>query len=138
MNSSARIAAARYAAAYDGLSNSIKQAEQYALELKNARQVLAGVRTHMQSPRVSTTHKKLIVQETLQQWPHATALICMLLDAKRYILLDEIYAQVNFIRRPQGYFPGGNYLCARTQPSPTAGGPACIIQPVWAYGRSSF
>lgn len=94
MNSSQRIAAARYAAAYDGLSTSIKQAEQNALQLKNATQVLAGVRIQMQSPRVPTMHKKLIVQETLKQWPQAVSFICVLLDAKRYFLLDEICAQV--------------------------------------------
>lgn len=94
MNSSQRIAAARYAVAYDSLSTSVSQAEQNARQLETAVRILAGVRGQMQSPRVSTMYKKLIVQETLKQWPQAVSLICVLLDAKRYMLLDEICAQV--------------------------------------------
>lgn len=94
MNSSQRIAAARYAAAYDGLSTSVQQAEQNARQLETAARILSGVRAQMQSPRVSLMHKKLIIQETLKEYPQAAHFICVLLDAKRYVLLDEICAQV--------------------------------------------
>ncbi len=94
MNSSLRIAAARYAAAYDSLSTSVAQAEQNTRQLAYATQILSGVRMQMQSPRVSTTHKKLIIQEALKEYPQAAAFISVLLDAKRYGLLDEICTQV--------------------------------------------
>ncbi len=94
MNSSQRIAAARYAATYDGLSTSVQQAEQNARQLETAARILSGVRAQMQSPRVPLMHKKLIIQETLKEYPQAVRFICVLLDAKRYVLLDEICAQV--------------------------------------------
>ena len=94
MNSSQRIAAARYAAAYDGMSKSVKQAQQNADQLKTTVQILSGVRNLMQSPRVSTTNKKLIIQETLQDYPQAASFVCVLLDAKRYGLLEEVCNQV--------------------------------------------
>lgn len=94
MNSQERIAAARYAAAYDSLSDSVAQAEENAAELKAATAILAGVRTQMQSPRISTVHKKLIIQETLKELPQASAFIGVLLEAKRYFLLEPICTQV--------------------------------------------
>lgn len=94
MNSSQRIAAARYAAAYDSLSTSVQQAERNADQLLTVTKILSEVRGQMQSPRISTAHKKLIVQETLQEYPQAASFIGVLLDAKRYGLLEEICSQV--------------------------------------------
>ena len=94
MNSSQRIAAARYAAAYDELSTSIEQAKVRAQELTTAAQILAAVAAPMQSPRLALAQKKLILQETLKELPTASAFIGVLLSAKRYNLLPEICRQV--------------------------------------------
>ncbi|MBP5429520.1 MAG: ATP synthase F1 subunit delta [Elusimicrobiaceae bacterium] len=90
MNSSQRMAAKRYALAYDETSPSLAQAQARAQELFSAVQILAGVSVPMQSPRISSVHKKLIINETLRDWPHAAAFINVLIDAKRYHLLPEI------------------------------------------------
>ena len=50
MNSQQRIAACRYAAAYDGLSTSLEQAQQNAAQLDRAAQILSGVDAQMQNP----------------------------------------------------------------------------------------
>lgn len=94
MNSSQRIAAARYAAAYDELSTTLEQAEARAHELTTAVQILAGVAAPMQSPRIPLAQKKLILQESLKELPSASAFIGVLLSAKRYNLLSEICRQV--------------------------------------------
>lgn len=94
MNSSQRIAAARYAAAYDELSTTVEQAEGRARELTTATQILAGVSATMQNPRLALTQKKLILQEALKELPAASAFIGVLLSAKRYNLLPEICNRV--------------------------------------------
>ena len=95
MNSQQRIAASRYAAAYDSLSVSLEQAEKNAAQLDTALQILSGIEAHMQSPRISSTHKKLVLQETLKEIPTASAFISVLISAKRYNLLTEICKQVH-------------------------------------------
>ncbi|MBR5151596.1 MAG: ATP synthase F1 subunit delta [Elusimicrobiaceae bacterium] len=95
MNSQQRIAAARYAAAYDSLSTSLSQAQQNVAQLDGAVRILAGVEAYMQSPRIISAHKKLVLQETLKQFPTACAFICVLISAKRYNLLAEICKQVH-------------------------------------------
>ena len=57
MKSQERIAAARYAAAYDGLSTSTEQAEANARQLQQAAQILNGVRAQLQDPRLPAAHK---------------------------------------------------------------------------------
>ena len=94
MNSSQRIAAQRYALAYDEISTSVKQAEAYARQLQTAVQILAGIAAQMQNPRISTAQKKLVLNETLKSLPQACAFINVLLDAKRYALLPEICNRV--------------------------------------------
>ena len=94
MNSSQRIIAKRYALAYDATSATVQEAQERAQQLRLAVQILQGVRVQMQSPRISLVHKKLIVQESLRELPQAVAFIHVLLDAKRYELLPEIYACV--------------------------------------------
>lgn len=95
MNSQQRIAASRYAAAYDSLSSSLQQAEKNAAQLDAAFQILSGVNSHMQNPRISPAHKKLVVQETLKDFPSASSFIAVLISAKRYNLLAEICKQVH-------------------------------------------
>lgn len=95
MNSQQRIAASRYAAAYDALSTSLEQAQKNAAQLDQAVRILAGVNGLMQSPRISSAHKKLIIQETLKEIPAASLFIRVLIDAKRYELLSEICRRVH-------------------------------------------
>lgn len=95
MNSQQRIAASRYAAAYDALSSSLKEAENNASQLDRAVRILSGVNGLMQSPRISSAHKKLVLQETLKEIPVASSFIRVLIDAKRYELLSEICKHVH-------------------------------------------
>lgn len=95
MNSQQRIAAMRYAAAYDALSSSLDQAKKNAAQLDQAVRILAGVNTQMQSPQISSAHKKLVLQETLKDFPVALSFIGVLIDAKRYNLLTEICKRVH-------------------------------------------
>ena len=95
MNSQQRIAACRYAAAYDGLSTSLEQAQQNAAQLDRAAQILSGVDAQMQNPRISSVYKKLVLQEALKDFPVASAFIAVLINAKRYNLLHEICKRVH-------------------------------------------
>lgn len=95
MNSQQRIAAARYATAYDSLSTTLEQAQQNAAELASAVQILAGVHAQLQSPRMSAAQKKLILQEALKDFPVASSFIGVLIDAKRFNLLSEISKRVH-------------------------------------------
>ena len=95
MNSQDRIAAARYAAAYDAVSTSTQEAEQNAWQLSRAARILAGVAGPLQNPRLSAAQKKLVLNEVLKEMPQAARFICVLIDAKRLKLLDEICARVN-------------------------------------------
>ena len=95
MNSQQRIAASRYAAAYDALSTSLEQAQKNAVQLEQAVRILSGVNGLMQSPRISSAHKKLVLQETLKEIPVASSFIQVLIDAKRYELLSEICKRVH-------------------------------------------
>lgn len=95
MNAQDRIAAARYAAAYDAISNSTQEAQQRAQQLSCAAQILAGVAGPLQNPRLSAAQKKLVLNEALKELPQAARFICVLVDAKRLKLLDEICARVN-------------------------------------------
>ena len=93
MNSSDRIAVQRYASAYDQLSHSTEEASARAADLSAAVQALAGAQNYMTSPRVSLPAKKQAVREALS----GTAFVELLLDAKRYNLLEAIAKQVNFL-----------------------------------------
>ena len=94
MNAQARIVAARYAAAYDEISTSTQEAEKNAQELLCAAQILAGVAGPLQNPRLSAAQKKLVLNEALKDTPQAARFICVLIDAKRLNLLNEICARV--------------------------------------------
>ena len=94
MNAQNRIAAARYAAAYDGLSQTLQQAEQNAQELATATHIINDVEEALQSPGLSAAQKKLILNEALHELPKARAFISVLIDAKRLNLLGAIYEHV--------------------------------------------
>ena len=95
MKSQERIAAARYAAAYNQVSATSAQARQNAEQLQTAAQILAGVSVQLQSPRLSAAQKKEILAQALEPLPQAAAFIRVLIDANRLNLLPEICTQVN-------------------------------------------
>ena len=97
MNAQQRICAVRYAAAYDGISTTTAQAEENARQLREAAQILSGVRVQLQDPRLSAAHKKLVLGEALKNLPQAVPFINVLIDAKRLNLLDAICTQVEML-----------------------------------------
>lgn len=95
MNATDRLAAQRYAAAYDALSTSPKQAAVLAEDLRSAVQALQTVHNYMTDPRVSLTAKKELVRSSLASQAQTASFIELLLEAKRYKLLAEISARVD-------------------------------------------
>ena len=99
MNSSDRIAAQRYAQAYNDLSTSNDEAAQLCRALTQAAQALKTAHVYMTSPRVSLTAKQELVRTSLKDAPKTAAFLELLLAAKRYYLLDEIYSsQENYYK----------------------------------------
>ena len=94
MNAQDRIAAARYAAAYDAISTTTAQAQENALQLSTATQILEGVSAQLQNPQLSGAYKKLVLHEALKDTPQAARFMEVLIDAKRLNLLSAICAQV--------------------------------------------
>ena len=94
MNSSQRLAASRYAAAYDALSRTDGEATKRAEELSLAAKGLAGVASRLTDPGVPLEQKKQAVRVALEGAPHAGSFVEVLLEAKRYNLLPEIVRQV--------------------------------------------
>ena len=94
MNTTQRIAAQRYAVAYDALSTSSQEALRRQKDLHNAIKALAPAQNYLSSPRVSTAEKKGLVLSTLSSLPDTAAFIALLLDAKRFVLLPAIEQQV--------------------------------------------
>ena len=94
MNSSQRIAAGRYAAAYDALSRTNEEAVGRATELEQAALLLAAQAALLTNPCVALEQKKQVVRQVLAQEPHVVPFIEVLLEAKRYTLLPEIITQV--------------------------------------------
>lgn len=94
MNTTERIAAQRYAAAYDTLSSSGKEALRRQKDLHNAIKALHPAQRYMTSPRVPSAAKKAFVLSALSSLPDTAAFIAVLVEAKRYTLLEEIERQV--------------------------------------------
>lgn len=94
MNSTNRIAAQRYAAAYDALSKTREEAAQKSAMLREAETALATLSQVMSSPRITLQAKKDAVHAALSGAPETAAFIELLLDAKRYTLLPEITRRV--------------------------------------------
>lgn len=94
MNSSDRIAVQRYAAAYNGLSASNDQAAHRAADLRAAFEALSAARDYMTNPRVSTEQKKQTVKDALKGAPETASFVELLLDAKRYALLEAVTRRV--------------------------------------------
>jgi len=94
MNSTNRMAAQRYAAAYDALSKTSKEASQRSMLLREAQTALSSLQTAMNNPRISLQAKKEAVRDALSGAPEVASFIELLLTAKRYQLLPEITNRV--------------------------------------------
>lgn len=94
MNSSQRIAAQRYAAAFDKISTSPDEAVRHAQELSQAAQALAPADAFFNAPEIALTQKKQAVSQALAQLPQTSSFLQVLLDAKRYNLLPQIVKEV--------------------------------------------
>ena len=94
MNATERIAAQRYASAYDALSTNAQEALRRQKDLHSAIKALAPAQRFMTSPRVSMTAKKELVLSSLSSMPDTAAFIALLVQAKRYNLLEAIERQV--------------------------------------------
>ena len=94
MNSTNRLAAQRYAAAYDALSKTGPEASRRCVLLREAQEALATQQAVMTSPRVSLQVKKEAVRTALADVPEIASFIELLLTAKRYTLLPEITRRV--------------------------------------------
>lgn len=92
MKSSDRILAQRYAAAYDQLSATAQEAQQRYGYLESAAEALALAGSYMQDPKVSIAKKQELVKEALKGQPETANFIALLLESKRYGLLDEVVA----------------------------------------------
>ena len=94
MNSTNRITAQRYAAAYDALSKTNEEASRRSTLLREAQVALAAQQTAMTSPRIALSVKKEAVRAALSGAPEVASFIELLLTAKRYTLLPEITNRV--------------------------------------------
>lgn len=97
MNTTDRLAAQRYAAAYDALSETTSQASLLAEDLRVAVSSLAEVKDYMANPLVSVAEKKKTVLSALEKAPKTAAFVALLVEAKRYHLLPEISARVDLL-----------------------------------------
>lgn len=93
MKSSDRILAQRYAAAYDSLSASDEEARRRYENLAAAHTALAAAGAYMQNPKVTVKQKADLVREALKGEQDTAGFIALLLESKRYGLLDEIVVQ---------------------------------------------
>ena len=94
MNSTNRLAAQRYAAAYDGLSQTSEEALRLCEMLRQAQRALAAQQGPMTDPRIALQIKKEAVRAALADAPLVASFITLLLEAKRYYLLPEITHRV--------------------------------------------
>ena len=94
MNSSQRLAARRYAAAYDALSHTNEEAKNRAEALSLAAQGLSGVQALLTDPCIALVQKKQALREAFTASLQVCEFLEVLLEAKRYALLPEIVQQV--------------------------------------------
>lgn len=97
MNSSERIAAKRYAIAYDALSTNVKDAQRRSKDLHIALQALAPMQGYMTSPCISPAEKKKLILSSLASMPDTATFLALLVDAKRYSLLSVIEQEVQML-----------------------------------------
>lgn len=94
MKSTDRILAQRYAKAFDALSGNTEQAQARFDALLTATEVLKQAQTLMADPAVASAEKVAFAQEVLQEDKTVACFISVLLEAKRYYLLEECLRQV--------------------------------------------
>lgn len=95
MKSTDRILSQRYAHAFDGLSTSTEQASQRFEALCLAAELLKKAESFMKDPAVSSCEKIVFIQEVLQHEKTIAHFISVLLEAKRYYLLEECIRQIS-------------------------------------------
>jgi len=94
MKSTDRILAQRYARAFDGISNSAEQAQAHFESLRLAAELLKQAHCFMEDPAVSSSKKIAFIRQILQEEKTVSSFIGILLEAKRYYLLEECVTQV--------------------------------------------
>ena len=97
MKSTDRILAQRYARAFDGLSQSAEQASRRYESLCKAAEILKQAHALMADPAVSSAEKTAFVQEVLQEDKKVAHFIAVLVETKRYYLLEECLLQVSHL-----------------------------------------
>ncbi|MBO4675051.1 MAG: ATP synthase F1 subunit delta [Elusimicrobiaceae bacterium] len=97
MNSSERIAAKRYAIAYDSLSTNVKDAQRRSNDLHIALQALTPMQGYMTSPCIPLAEKKKLILSSLVAMPDTATFLALLVDAKRYSLLPVIEQEVQLL-----------------------------------------
>ena len=94
MKSTDRILANRYARAYDKLSKNNSDALRACQDLLAAGTALRQTQSYMRDPAVSVMEKTDFVHTLFQNQPQVENFLCVLLQAKRYYLLDLCLAEV--------------------------------------------
>ncbi len=93
MNSTDRLAAKRYAAAFNQLSSTTQDAVSRAQELALAAQALAEVPAFT-APGITPDKQTQVLQVALKKMPQVAAFVDVLVKAKRFTLLPEIVKEV--------------------------------------------
>lgn len=94
MKSTDRILAQRYARAFDGLSQTAQQALDCFKALQTAAQQLKQAQPLMLNPAVSSVQKKALVKELFASEKEVVAFLSILLETKRFYLLEECVKEV--------------------------------------------
>ncbi len=97
MKSTDRILAQRYARAFDGLSHNNEQAQKSYDFLCKAVGLLKQAHSFMADPAVASSEKVSFVGQVLQEEKTVAHFIAVLVEAKRYYLLEECLLQVGHL-----------------------------------------
>lgn len=116
-NTTERLAARRYGAAYDRLNRSAQEAAERASAMEEATRLLEQVQMQMKDPSVTCAQKKAWVHDLLKDSPDACALITVLLDAKRYNLLPAVAEEVRALADRRCGFIRAQVWSARPLPA---------------------
>ena len=97
MKSTDRILAKRYARAYDELSKDNASAVEACEMLAIAAQTLRQAQDYMQDPVITLKTKKDFIQKLFSKQPQVENFLRILLEAKRYYLLDCCVTEVQHL-----------------------------------------
>lgn len=95
MQSTDRLLAKKYARAFDALSADGEQASARYQALRAAAQALAAAKAYMAAPGAPLAQKKELALAAAGEDKAAAGFLCVLLEAKRYYLLDECVREVS-------------------------------------------